>query len=177
MKKIGVVAILILIFLILYFFQANFFSFFTIAGIKPNLFIIFTLIIGLHAGRTLGMTLGIIFGLILDFVGSKYIGITSVMLGIAGFLGGYFDKTFSKDSRITVILMIVGSTILCESIYYFWNILKTQNEIEYLNFIKIVLIETIYNILLTIIIYPLIQKFGYRLEENFKEKKVLTKYF
>lgn len=45
----------------------NFFSWFTIAGIKPNLFIILVLMIGLFAGKIPGITCGIIEGLLLDF--------------------------------------------------------------------------------------------------------------
>lgn len=177
MKKLGIGIIILIIFLIIYILQANFFSFFTIAGIKPNLFILLVLVIGLYAGKISGIAFGVIFGMILDFSVNKYIGISSIMLGIVGFLGGYFDKNFSKESRITVILMIIGSTVLCETGTYLWNILKAQGEIEIFQFVRILSIETLYNSILTIILYPIIQKCGYRLEENYKEQKILTRYF
>ena len=38
-------------------------------------------------------------------------------------------------------------------------------------------IEIVYNVILTIILYPLIQKGGYKLESIFKQNEVLTRYF
>lgn len=51
MKKALTIAILCIVFLLIYLLQINFFSWFTIAGIKPNLYVIYTLFIGLYAGR------------------------------------------------------------------------------------------------------------------------------
>ena len=51
MKKILIIIGLIAIFFLLYFLQLNLFSWFTIAGIRPNTFIILSLFIGLFAGR------------------------------------------------------------------------------------------------------------------------------
>ena len=37
--------------------------------------------------------------------------------------------------------------------------------------------EILFNIILTIILYPIITKLGYRSEKIFKENKILTRYF
>ena len=50
-------------------------------------------------------------------------------------------------------------------------------NIEILAFIQILLVEIVYNIILTIIIYPIIQLTGYDVEEEFKGSKILTRYF
>ena len=50
-------------------------------------------------------------------------------------------------------------------------------NVEILNFIIILVIEIIYNTVLTIILYPLIQKFGYYIEDEYKGNKILTRYF
>ena len=50
-------------------------------------------------------------------------------------------------------------------------------NLEILPFIKILFIEIIYNLLITIVIYPLIQRLGHALEEIFKTKNILTRYF
>ncbi len=101
MKRTLIIAVFFIIFLFIYFLQTNFFSWYNIAGIKPNLFIVFTLFIGLYLGRNYGLGLGIMFGLFLDFFVSKRIGLNAIMLGISGLLGGILDKSFSKESRIT----------------------------------------------------------------------------
>ncbi len=51
MKKTLTITILCIIFIIIYLLQINFFSWFTIAGVKPNLFVILVLFIGLYSGR------------------------------------------------------------------------------------------------------------------------------
>ena len=164
-------------FLIIYFIQSNFFTWFTIANIKPNLFVIFILCIGLFAGKKLGLIFGIIFGFFIDVVIGRQIGISGIMLGIIGLLGEYLDKNFSKESKITIMLMIAGSTIIYEVACYFFSIFTLNINLEIIFFIKILLIEVLYNLLLTIILYPLIQRLGHTLEETFKMKKILTRYF
>lgn len=177
MKKTGIIISLFLTFIFIYLMQANFFSWFNLAGVKPNLFVILVLSIGLFMGKTEGTIFGIIFGISLDFFVGKSVGISGIMLGIVGFLGGYLDKSFSKDSRITMITMIAIATFLYEIGIITFSYFINEANIRILYLMQTLIIELIYNAIITIIIYPLIMKFGYRIEENFKENKILTRYF
>lgn len=60
--------------------------------------------------------------------------------------------------------------------YIYRSIILTSN-VELFLFIKILLIELLYNTLLVIIIYPIMQKLGYKVEEIFKKGQILTRYF
>lgn len=177
MKRFLINFSLIIIALIIYFLQENFFSWFTIAGIMPNMFVILILFIGLFAGKNKGTIYGIIIGMIIDFLVGNTIGVNAIALGIVGFIAGVFDKNFSKDSRMTIMLMVAGLTVVDEFIVYFLNYFILDGNLEVLIFLKILLIEVIYNIILTIIIYPLIKKFGYYIENEYKGSKILTRYF
>lgn len=177
MKKVVSVILLVISFFLVYFIQSNFFTWFTIAGIQPNLFIIFILFIGLFAGKKLGLIFGIIFGFYIDVIIGRQIGISGIMLGIIGLLGEYLDKNFSKESRVTIMLMIAGSTVIYEMGCYIFNLITLEINIEIISFIKILLIEVIYNLIIVIILYPLIQKAGHALEEVFKTRNILTRYF
>ena len=177
MKKMWIVICLIFSFLIIYLLQSNFFSWFNIAGVKPNLFVILVLMTGLFIGRRAGIIFGILFGISLDFFIGKSVGISSVMLGLIGFIGGYLDKSFSKDSRITMITMIAITTFLYEIGIIIFNYFINGAQLPIGYVIKTLIIELIYNSIITIIIYPLIMKLGYRIEENFKENRILTRYF
>jgi len=86
MKKILSTIIIFLIFILIYFLQSNFFSWFNIAGIKPNLFIILVLMVGLFVGKIYGATTGIVLGLLLDFFIGEKLGVYAIQLGIAGLL-------------------------------------------------------------------------------------------
>lgn len=177
LKKTIINISLVVIAYFLYFLQSNFFNWFTIAGVMPNLFVIFILFIGLFYGKTAGIVYGLIIGMVLDLVLGKQIGINMITLGIIGFLAALFDKNFSKDSRATIMFMVLGATIIFEVMVYIANGILYASNMELFNFIKILAVEVIYNLILTIIIYPLIQKFGYYIENEYKENKILTRYF
>lgn len=177
MKKTITIFILIIIFLISYFLQANFFNWFTIAGVKANIFIILILFISLYAGSKVGITFGALGGLFLDIVIGKNIGPSFIMLGVIGFIGGYFDKNFSKESKLTIMLMVIGSTFLYEVGTYLFYIVQSSIYVEILPFINKLLIEVFFNMILTIILYPIIQNVGYKIEDTFKGSRILTRYF
>ena len=99
------------------------------------------------------------------------------MLGTIGLIGGLFHKNFSKDSRFTVIIMVILSTFIYEIGFYIISYFLYRFDIELVTFLKILLIESLYNSILTIVLYPLIQKFGYKIEEEYKGNKILTRYF
>lgn len=71
----------------------------------PNLYIILALFVGLFASQTMGTAYGIGIGITLDLLLGKQAGIYAVSLGLIGFLAGVFDKNFSKDSRMTIMVM------------------------------------------------------------------------
>ena len=177
MKKTIINIVLILTILIIYYLQSNFFTWFNIAGILPNLFIILTLFIGLFSTRTMGTIYGIVIGLILDLLLGNNVGANAVTLGIIGFLAGEFDRNFSKDSRMTIMLMVLCATILVESANYLLRYVILSINVEIWSFITILVIEIIFNCILTIILYPLIQKAGYYIENEYKGNKILTRYF
>ena len=106
MKKFIINIILVVLAVVIYFLQENFFTWFTINGVMPNLFIIFVLFIGLFAKRTMGTVYGIVIGLILDYLVETKIGVNAILLGLVGLISAIFDKNFSKDSRMTIMLMV-----------------------------------------------------------------------
>ena len=177
MKKFLININLVLIAFIIYFLQSNFFSWFTIAGIKPNLFVVYVLFIGLFGNKSLGTIYGGVIGLFLDLLMEEKIGINLIGLVLVGILAVIFDKNFSKDSRMTIIFMVFGSTIIFEIASYFMKYIIYSMNVEIFNFIIILLIEILYNIILTIILYPLMQKFGYYMENEYKGNRILTRYF
>jgi len=177
MKKILINVLLFITFIIIYILQSNLFSWFKIAGVMPNLFVIFILFIGLYSNKTTGIAYGIIIGLLLDLFIGKKVGITAMMLGTVAIMGVIFDKNFSKENRFTLIIMVMVSTIIFEVGLYFLSYFIYENLIQIWPFIQILLIECVYNALLTIILYPLIQILGNKIEEEYKGNKILTRYF
>lgn len=177
MKKLCINLSLILICFIIYFLQSNFFSWFSIGGIRPNLFIIFILFIGLFGSKSMSIVYASSLGIILDLIFNQKVGVYLFSYVLIGVIGIILNKNFSKDSRITIMFMVFGTTTIFETISYLINYLLYSTNIEIINFIKILIVEIIYNIIITIILYKPIQKFGYYIENEYKGNKILTRYF
>lgn len=75
------------------------------------------------------------------------------------------------------MLMCMTATAVYELFVYLYKGAVLSANIELLLFIKILVIEIIYNTLFTIILYPLMQKLGYKMESVFNRTQVLTRYF
>ena len=143
----------------------------------PNMFIILVLFIGLFYSRIAGIAYGIFFGVLLDFFIGRKIGLSGIFLGIIGFIGGVFDKNFSKENKLTIIMMVTICTIIYELSLYLIGGIFYKYSFEIISFVKILLIECLYNIIMTIILYPIIQNLGYKIEAVYKGDKILTRYF
>lgn len=177
MRKFLLGVLMYIIFVILYFIQADFFSWFTIAGISPNIFIIFILFLGLFTNGLFSTAIALVTGITLDLLIGKTLGITAIMFCLVAIIAGYFDKNFSKESKLTIMIMVIGMTAICETANYLLNVLIIEIPFEFVPFIKILLIEILYNAILTLIFYRLFLKLGYKLEKQFKQKNILTRYF
>ena len=68
-------------------------------------------------------------------------------------------------------------TIICETAVYIMQNIVIGINIEILQFIKTLLIEVIYNIIIIIILYPLMKFTGYEIENEIKGDRILTRYF
>ena len=177
MKKTLLVVAIFIIYFIIYFLQVNFFSWFTIAGIKPNLFVLLVLFIGIFLGAKSGAILGFVIGLYTDFLFSGNIGMSAMLFGILGVAGYCLEKRFSRDSKITIIIMGSIVTALYEVTAYILTVIFHSVEIDLLKFVYMLVIEIIYNAMLLIIFYPLVQKYGNRAEDLYNNTNMLPKYF
>ena len=170
MKKIKIIVALILSFILIYLLQLNLFNNYTIGGIKPNVFIIFIVFIMLYTNKKYIIICSAIFGFILDILLSNMIGISSIIFIAIGIVTSYLEKYLSKESKLTIILIVIGATISYEFTLYIVQALKYNSIIELKVFFKMCLVETLYNVILTIILYPIMQKAGHYVEENIKNK-------
>lgn len=161
-------------FIIIYFLQANVFSSLTIAGIKPNLFVIFILFIGLFGNNFLSLLFGIVCGIFLDSLYSEVIGVTSAMFCLIGFVATWFDSLWSKDEKISIVIMVFIATFVFEFGSYFLKSVVLEFEMEIKPFFKILAIEELYNVLLTIILFGFIKKIGYKMERKLKRTNMYT---
>ena len=101
MKKFFIGLLMYIIFIVLYFLQADFFSWFTIAGISPNIFVIFILFIGLFTDNKFALILALLTGITLDLIGGRTLGVTAILFMLIAIAARYFDKNFSKENKFS----------------------------------------------------------------------------
>ena len=70
--------------------------------------------------------------------------------------------------------MVDAATCVYESILYIYNTISSKAIFDILGFNKILIIEVVFNCLMTIILYPIIRNCGNILERIFKSKKTVT---
>jgi len=177
LKKVSSIIIMILVYFFIYFLQINFFSWFNINGVKPNLFIVLVLLVGIFIDGKAGAIFGFISGLYTDFLFSNTIGISAVLFAVVGYSSTILENRFSSDSKITILIMQSIVTAIYEFVLVGYRALFLHAYIDILPFIYILAIEILFNALVIIILYPLIQRFGFYLESVFNKKEMLTRYF
>ena len=177
MKKFKSFLILLLLFLIIYFLQFNFFTWFNIRGIMPNLFVVFTLFVGIFIGQRIGIAVGLFVGIVIDVIIGKQVGFTGIALGIVGYVGELLDKNFDKNNLLTLLAMVAIVTFGDELVNMFYIIVRNGLNFNIFIFLIMIIVEVLFNVLLVMIFYPLIKKIGHYFEEVFKVKRVLTRYY
>lgn len=177
MKKFKSFLILLLFFLIIYFLQFNFFTWFNIRGIMPNLFVVFTLFVGIFIGQRIGIAVGLFVGIVIDVIIGKQVGFTGIALGIVGYVGELLDKNFDKNNLLTLLAMVAIVTFGYELVNMFYIIVRNGLNFNIFIFLVMIVVEVLFNVLLVMIFYPLIKKIGHYFEEVFKVKRVLTRYY
>lgn len=75
------------------------------------------------------------------------------------------------------MLMSAVATIIAETVSYILQIVLFKLSLEIGAFMRIILLELLFNTMIIIIIYPIIDKAGTLLEKIFTESKILTKYY
>lgn len=177
MKKVLRYVKIFIVFLLFYFLQSNLFTWFNIAGVQPNLFIILVLLIGLYTGKLSGLICGTLIGILIDLFVQINVIIEPLMLGTLGFVSGLLAKNFSTESRMNIMVMTVASTAIYEIFCYILKIFIYSTPVEFWGFIRIILIEMLYNAMIVIIIYPIIQRINQKIDDDKFKNKILLRYY
>ena len=77
---------------------------------------------------------------------------------------------------ITFIIIASLLTFIGESVYYALEIILSEAEVQLIIFIRILLIEIIFNDLIIIIIYPVLNKIGEKLKMMLEDETNYIKY-
>ena len=77
-----------------------------VAGVAPNLMLMFTCIVGFMRGRKSGMITGFAGGMLIDIMSGGMIGFTPLLYLLAGYYNGMFYKEYTKEQMLLPIVWL-----------------------------------------------------------------------
>ncbi len=155
-KKIIVSLMCFILIWISYFFQVSFLSEFPLFGVKPNVAIVVTVGIALLSGKIPGMLFGMGYGLTYDIFFGKSMGLYFALYGLLGFLLGSHSNGFSKENRLSVVLVVAIVTAVVEVVTYLSGVVLYGYEFEVIVPGLMIVKEAVYNMILARIVYGLL---------------------
>ena len=143
--------------ILLYVLQSTIFTtYFSIAGITPNLILMFSCIVGFMRGRRSGMFIGFFGGMLVDIMNGGIIGLTPLMYLFIGYFNGLFYKEYSKEQLLLPIGLVALSDFAYGFTFYFFNFLFRNRLNLGFYFSRIIIPEIVYTVVVTIFAYILV---------------------
>jgi len=154
MKKFFVGVLTIIILLLFIWMQAYIFNYFSLFGVIPNIGIILIISISMCAGKNIGAFSGLVYGALFDIAFENTFGVYTFLFGSLGYLVGLLKGELALDNQLSISLIVTISTIIIEIInLIFLNFKNAFFDVSYLYIFKVISLEVIYNIFLTVVMY------------------------
>ncbi|MCR5254369.1 MAG: rod shape-determining protein MreD [Acetatifactor sp.] len=148
----------VLLIFISFILQSSVFSHFEVAGIVPNLLIIVTASLSVMHGERRGLIVGFFCGLLLDIFCGGLLGFYAFIMMMIGFINGKFYGIFyPEEIKLPLALIFVSDLTYGIVIYITLFLLKGRFDFGYY-FLKIIIPECLYTMVVTFVFYPLILK-------------------
>ncbi len=154
-------------------FQSTILQNFSINGIIPNTAIIIVVSMALLRGSTEGAACGIAAGFLQDAFFGSSIGYYALLGMLLGFFAGKFNKGFYRENYVLPVIVGIVSTVAYESCIFLTSVLFSGNVMYFYFLLNVILPETVYNAVTTIIIYRILFSINGYLEEKEKYKRKL----
>jgi len=148
--------------------QTTVLEYIRILNVKPNLPVVFIVVVAFLQGNVEGAVVGFFAGLTQDIVSGKLIGFYALLGLYLGLVVGSVNKRLYRDNLLIVVFFTFASTILYEAIVYFiisFNSIINGNT-HFLYAIKgVILPEAIYNSVMSVFIYLIVRRFSFKFEK------------
>lgn len=160
-QRVIVTALLILTAFLL---QNNIFAAIPLVDTTPNLLLLVTISLGLLHGQVSGLLVGFFAGLMLDIFGGDVLGQYALILCLLGYGCGFFNPYFYMDSLLLPLAACAVAELLYGGyVYIFGFLLRGRFDIGYY-FSRVILPETIYTMIVLVIVYRFLIFVNRRLE-------------
>lgn len=149
----------VLLYLIMFFcflLQSTLFKRLSFGGIGPNLLLITTTSVGFMRGEKQGLLAGFVSGLFVDIFFGDVIGLYAMIYMYIGFLNGKFSRIYyPEDLKLPLALITLSDLSYGMICYIILFLLRGRFNFPYF-FLHIILPETVYTIVMSIILYPIL---------------------
>lgn len=136
--------------------QCTLFKRLSFGGISPNLLLITTTSIGFMRGEKQGLMAGFVSGLFIDIFFGDVIGLYAMLYMYIGFLNGKFSRIFyPEDLKLPLALITLSDLSYGMICYIVLFLLRGRLNFPYF-FVHIILPETVYTIVMSIFLYPIL---------------------
>ncbi len=138
--------------------QSAILPYLSVFGVVPNTGLLIIMSISLLKGKYYGGFIGLAIGLLQDIIFGQVIGVNAFIYFFAGYILGIIAHNLSRDNNIIPILFSALGTVYYNFMYYIFMFFLSRN-IPFLSFAKnILIVEIIYNAILSVPIYIIFSK-------------------
>ncbi len=169
MRKI-VIALMVMFCFVL---QGTLMQWISLGRVAPNLLIIITSAYGFMRGKKNGLLVGFFCGLLTDIFFGQVIGFYAIIYMYIGYANGMFHRVFfPEDIKLPLFLITVSDLAYGFAVYVLLYLLRGRFELPFY-FLHVIVPETVYTIVLTVLFYPMNLKINQKFDEIEKrsEKK------
>lgn len=144
----------IFILIISFVLQTALFTRISFGGIVPNLLVLLAASYGFMYGDKAGLFMGFFGGLIADIFFGAFFGLNAVILMYIGYTNGKFNRFYYEEDIKLPLALIVASDLAYGGLYYvIMFLLRGKFDLQYY-FMKIMLPELVYTVLVSLVFYP-----------------------
>lgn len=165
------ILVMTIVAVISYILQSTVLGYVEIYNIKPNLIIITTISYALIRGKEEGAVYGLFAGLLMDIMGGKMIGVYALLGMYLGLTVGSLNKDIYKENYLIPFMLTAGGTFVYNLVFYAFSYFLSIQEQLLWYIVAYIIPETIYNTVLSVIIYFLILYINKKLDYRKKTSK------
>jgi len=128
-----------------------------IGGGAPDLLLVVVVALGLVRGSVAGAVFGFLGGLVVDMVTLETLGISSLLLTLAGFWAGRYAETTGRDRRVAPIVAVGSITVLAALFGLVLHYLLGDEVVVRHALVTALLPAFVLNVILAVPVYALVR--------------------
>lgn len=128
-----------------------------IGGGAPDLLLVVVVALGILRGSVVGAVLGFAGGLVVDIVTLGTLGISSLVLTLAGFWSGRYAETTARDRRVAPLVAVGAITVLAGVFGFVLHYMLGEAVVARHSLVTALLPALVLNLLLALPVYRLVR--------------------